>query len=199
MLVTDLTAYYSNCVIITPVTHSMGDFMIYWLIYRDHLLPCIYRRPEQVELIELMREPFFVSHNLNCIKSWVNPFRVYHLAGKQFIRPKYPTTVQNRPIQNNSTNDRPTLTNSKQRHQWRARTDNFEPKPFWLWQARIGQTRPRATVTTKRDDPDLPDKYKRIYPKTPLEQEEYLHNAARTGRLIPHYQEKEIQTWPTED
>ena len=60
----------------------MGDYTINWLIYRDHLLPRTQRRPEQVESIELMREPFLFSHNLNCFTSRVNNFRAYHLAVK---------------------------------------------------------------------------------------------------------------------
>ena len=60
----------------------MGDYEIYWLIYRDNLLTYTQRRPERVELIELMRDPFLVSHNLKYIASRINPFRDDHIAGK---------------------------------------------------------------------------------------------------------------------
>ena len=59
MLVTDLTALYYNLIVIMPATHSMGDYTIYSLIYRDHLLPCIQQQPERVELTELTRERFW--------------------------------------------------------------------------------------------------------------------------------------------
>ena len=121
----------------------MGYYTIYWPIYRDPLFPCTQQRPEQVELIEIMREPFLVSRNLNYITPRVNPFRAYHLAGKQFIRPTPPTTVRNRTIQNTSAKNRPTPTYSKRLRQRRTSIDSFEPTSRCLLLARIDQTRSR--------------------------------------------------------
>ena len=63
----------------------MGYYTIYWLIYQDHLLPGTKRCTEQVELIDLMRESVFVSHNINFLTSQIKPFRAYNLVGKQYM------------------------------------------------------------------------------------------------------------------
>ena len=104
MLVTDLTACYSNWVIIMPITHSIGDYRVYWLMYQDNLFPRTHRRPQWVYLIELTRDPFLVSNKSNFLRSQIKPFRAYHLVGKKYIRPKQPTMGRNRTIQNNSAN-----------------------------------------------------------------------------------------------
>ena len=83
----------------------------------------------QVELIELMRDPFLFSNNLNYLTFQVRAFKACHLPGKQFISPTPPMMGQNRPIRNDSANDWLTSTDPKPIRQQQASTDIFEPKP----------------------------------------------------------------------
>ena len=116
MLVTDPTAHYSDWVVITPVTHSTVSYTIYWLIYRDHLWPRTQRRPEQVELIELMGEPFF----------GISQLKLPYISSKTLLRlPPSRETVH----QTQAANNGPKTTDLKRLYQRWTDTDQFKTTP----------------------------------------------------------------------